>query len=200
MRCRLWNKSPTRHDHAFDSHYLCSFVVRPTTWYLQGTNQTYWQWRDNISICPSEYVRPLTPRYFTCILHLHLHSTHICGGNWSSYHIDPKHFVYLHVSARYEYGLCFSETLRSVISYRCFGTPYWSHIQGQGIPRTSWLLDYLTLENGTDRLFRNGFTNPRRVQIGPNIYHTWREARWWTCLPPLQYSPGRGHSGFGHSN
>jgi len=72
--CRLWNESPTRHDCAFDSHYLSFFVVRPTTWYFQGRNQTYWQWGDNISICPSECVRPLTPRCFTCILHLH--STH----------------------------------------------------------------------------------------------------------------------------
>jgi hypothetical protein len=38
---------------------------------------------------------------------------------------------------------------RAVILYRRFGTTYRSHLNGQGVQ------DFLTLEDGTDRLSRN---------------------------------------------
>jgi hypothetical protein len=49
-----------------------------------------------------------------------------------------------------------------VISYRRFGTTYWSHLQGS----KSQEKEFLTPYNGTDRLFRNvGRKLPRRAQL-----------------------------------
>ena len=60
----------------------------------------------------------------------------------NKHHLNPMNYSGFH-RGRMRFSLVLNVTrCRLVVSYRCFGTAYWSHLQGPSSPRRLGFLDY----------------------------------------------------------